>query len=257
MTGSKIGQNSGARVVTVQHILAPLAMRLAGRINLSPTDHAALLALPVQERSLPVGGYVIQEGDRATSCHIMLCGLAHRHRFSAEGLRHIVGIHGPGDILNLPSLPPPAAEDFVQALTVVRVAMVPIENILDLSRTCPAIASALWTEAEAELSITRAWVANMGRRDARGRIAHLFCELVMRSHPSSGFDGCVFTLPLTQSELADATGMTTVHVNRTLRALESDGVIRRDRREIMVPQWQRLAQMADFRPATWAGRRTA
>ena len=154
-----------ARVMTIVHSLAPLAMRLAGRISLSSADHAALLALPFQERSLPAGGYVLQEGDRATSCHILLSGLAHRHRFSTEGMRHIVGIHGPGDILNLPSLPPPAAEDFVQALTSVRIATVPIESILDLSRTCPAIASALWTEAEAELSIARAWVANMGRRD--------------------------------------------------------------------------------------------
>ncbi|MEA3388420.1 Crp/Fnr family transcriptional regulator [Sphingobium sp. CCH11-B1] len=243
--------------MTIVHSLAPLAMRLAGRISLSSADHAALLALPFQERSLPAGGYVLQEGDRATSCHILLSGLAHRHRFSTEGMRHIVGIHGPGDILNLPSLPPPAAEDFVQALTSVRIATVPIESILDLSRTCPAIASALWTEAEAELSIARAWVANMGRRDARGRIAHLFCELVIRNHPMGGFDGCVFSLPLTQSELADATGITTVHVNRTLRALESDGIIRRDRREIMVPQWQRLAQLVDFRPAAWAGRRSA
>ncbi len=235
-------------------LLAPLAMRLGGRSELTYADVEAIYALPHQERRIAAGAYIVQEGDKASACQIMLTGFAHRHRFSAEGLRHIVGIHGQGDILNLPATPPSAAEDFVQALGPVTVAVIPTESLLAVCRSHPRVSNALWTEVEAEMSVVRAWISNMGRRDARGRIAHLFCELAMRDHLAGGHDGCEIVLPLTQAELADATGMTTVHVNRTLRALESEGFIERDRRRILVPDWRRLAELADFRLRPWAGR---
>jgi CRP-like cAMP-binding protein len=240
--------------MTRPHPLAPLAARLGARVDLSQDDRAALLALPHQLRDYPVGAHIVQEGDQPSTCQILLSGFAHRHRFSAEGLRHIVGLHGQGDILNLPALPPAPAEDFVQALSAVRVAMVPIDHLLDLSRSHARVGDALWAEVEAEMVVVRAWIANMGRRDARGRIAHLFCELVMRDDPARAVDGCLITLPLTQTELADATGMTSVHVNRTLRSLEADGFIRRQRRQIMVPSWSSLAALADFRPTPWVKR---
>lgn len=237
-----------------EHPLSALATRLSGRTELTSADLSAILDLPYQERRVAVGDYLVQEGERSGNCQVMLTGFAHRHRFSAEGLRHIVGIHGEGDILNLPALPPARAEDFVQALSMVTVAAIPTESLLALCRSHPGIANALWAEVDANLSVVRAWIANMGRRDARGRIAHLFCELSMRDHRTGGQDGCEIVLPLTQAELADATGMTTVHVNRTLRALEAEGFIDRDRRRIIVPNWRRLAELADFRMAPWTAR---
>lgn len=234
------------------HPLHPLIDRLGGRTDLSDADRAALSALPHQLRSVGPGAYVIQESERATTCQILLSGHAHRHRFSAEGLRHIVGFHGTGDILNLPVLPPQAAEDAVQAITPTQVAAVPIESVLDVARANPRIAQALWAEVDAQMSIVRAWISNMGRRDARGRLAHLFCELALRHGGIDGTEEWAISPPLTQTVLADATGMTTVHVNRTLRALEAEGYIRRDRRRIMIPDRQRLAQLADFNRPRWA-----
>ena len=94
----------------------------------------------------------------------------------------------------------------------------------------------------------------MERREARARIAYLLCELVLRSHPGGGSDGCSITLPMSQVEIADATGITTVHVNRTLRAMEAQGIIRRQRRDIIVPDWRVLTRIAEFRPAPWVSR---
>ena len=236
------------------HPLLPFAARLSALGVLSVSDCDALLALPHQTRDFAAGAYIIQEGEYPSAYQLLLTGLAHRHRFSAEGLRHIVGLHGVGDMLNMPVLPPVPAEDFVQALTSVQIAVVPIDDMVAIIRSRPRIGDALWADVEAELAVVRAWISNIGRRDARGRIAHLFCELVMRDNPAGGVDGCVFTLPLTQTELADATGMTAVHVNRTLRGLETEGLIRRQRRRIMVPDWGRLTDLADFRPAPWLRR---
>ncbi len=232
---------------TAEPILAPLVARLSSRAPLSRDDAAALLSLAHLPRSVAPGDFILREGDELAACHVLLSGFAHRHRISAEGMRHIVGIQGAGDILNLPATPPARSEDFIQALTPVQVASIPMEEIAGLTRARPAIANALWTEMMAEMSVFRAWISNMGRRDARGRIAHLFCELVMRSRPEGGSDGCAVTLPLSQTELADATGMTSVHVNRTLKALEQEGYIVRQRRRITIPDWDRLTALADFR----------
>lgn len=234
------------------HPLQPLTTRLGGRIDLSEADRAALATLPHQIRLVGAGDYVVQEGERASSCQIQLSGYTHRHRFSTEGVRHIVGIHGEGDILNLPVLPPQAAEDAVQAITPTQVAAVPVESVLDIARSHPRIAQALWAEVDAQMSVVRAWISNMGRRDARGRLAHLFCELALRHGPIDEVAEWVISPSLTQTVLADATGMTTVHVNRTLRALEEEGYIRRDRRRIMIPDRQRLARLADFNRLRWA-----
>lgn len=234
--------------------MSPFVTRLSGRVALSGDDKAALLALPHHLKEAQPGDYIIREGDIAHYCHVLLFGFAHRHRISAYGTRHILGIHGKGDLLNLPSLPPLPSEDFVQALTAAQYATIPIEDVQVLARSRPAIGNALWTEMTAEVSVFRAWISNMGRRDARGRIAHLFCELVVRNHPSGGWDGCSVILPLSQAELADATGMTTVHVNRTLRVLEKEGFIVRERRRIMIPDWRRLKELADFRLSAWTGR---
>ncbi|GFZ81762.1 MULTISPECIES: Crp/Fnr family transcriptional regulator [Sphingobium] len=235
-------------------ILLPLLARLGGRTALSKEDGAALLSLPHSLRHCEPGDYIIREGDRPQSCLILLSGFAHRHRISSNGGRHIVGIHGRGDILTLPPVQLFPSEDFVQALTDLRVAAIPLEDVLALMRERANIADALWAEMTAETSVFRAWISNMGRRDARGRIAYLLCELVMRSYPEGGSDGCRLILPLSQVELADATGMTTVHVNRTLKALEKAGVIERDRRRITIPNWRRLTELSDFRPQAWLGR---
>ncbi len=235
-------------------LLAPLVARLNGRAPLSAQDQAALLALPCQERSVEPGAYVVKEGDLTPGWQVQLAGVAHRHRISADGARHIVGMHGAGDFLNLPLSPPAPSEDFIQALTPVRVALVPADAILALSHGRLSIFKAICGEIAADLSIYRAWISNVGRREARARIAYLLCELVMRSHPGGGSDGCSITLPMSQVEIADATGITTVHVNRTLRAMEAQGIIRRQRRDIIVPDWRVLTRIAEFRPAPWVSR---
>ena len=230
------------------HALAPLVERLGARAQLSADDQRALLALPYQERLVGPGGYVVEEGELIMGWHVQLSRVTHRHRISADGLRHIVGMHGPGDFLNLPITPPATSEDFVQALTRVRVANVQTEAILALSQERLSILRAICGEIAADISIYRAWISNVGRREARARIAYLLCELVMRSHPGGGADGCSITLPMSQVDIADATGITTVHVNRTLRAMQMQGLIRRHRRNIDIPDWRALTRIAEFRP---------
>ena len=99
-----------------------------------------------------------------------------------------------------------------------------------------------------DASIHREWVANVGRRDAPTRIAHLLCEFALKLE-AIGLDQLDYELPMTQDQLADATGLTAVHVNRVLQSLERDGLIERvTAKSVLIGDWKRLAAAGDFQP---------
>ena len=97
-------------------------------------------------------------------------------------------------------------------------------------------------------SIQREWTANVGRRDARTRIAHLLCEIGIRQEEAGLCSRNDYELPLTQEQLADATGLTAVHVNRVLGQLRADGTALAARTvRSTCRDWDRLASVGDFR----------
>ena len=105
----------------------------------------------------------------------------------------------------------------------------------------------MWLDTLIDGSIFREWIANVGRRDARTRLAHLLCEFALRLKVAGLATSGRYELPMTQEQLADATGLTSVHINRTIRGLELDGFIERDDpRSIHITDWDRLAEIGDF-----------
>jgi CRP-like cAMP-binding protein len=107
---------------------------------------------------------------------------------------------------------------------------------------------AMWYETLVEGSIFREWVLNIGRRDARTRIAHLLCEFALRLEVAELGEHTTYELPITQEQLADAVALTSVHVNRTLMKLEKEGLITRTKRVISIVDWTELVKVADFEP---------
>ena len=125
-------------------------------------------------------------------------------------------------------------------------AKIPIEAIRELSDREPSIKDALWIDTLVDASIHREWVANVGRRDAPTRIAHLLCEFGLKMD-AIGLDQLNYELPMTQEQLADATGLTAVHVNRVLQGLAADGLIERvTSKSVVIGDWQKLAAAGDF-----------
>ena len=110
----------------------------------------------------------------------------------------------------------------------------------------PAVGRALFVQALIEASMLREWVLNLGRRNAPARLAHVLCELAVRLEAQGLTDRFGYQFPMTQEQLADVTGLTPVHVNRTLHALETDGLIARSKRAVNVVDWARLRAAADF-----------
>jgi CRP-like cAMP-binding protein len=225
--------------------LALLARRLFPGLD-QAGEARRLAALPHTIRAHEAGHYLLREGDRPKYCSIIVSGVAYRHKFVGNGGRQIVSVHISGDFMDLQNALLDQADHNIQALTGITVAQIAVEAIIDLAFVHPAIGKALWRETLIEGSIFREWVANVGRRDARSRTAHLLCELALRREIAGLGERNSFELAMTQEQLGDALGLTAVHVNRTLKALQDEGLIVRSKRSVTVVSWDRLRDAADF-----------
>lgn len=229
------------------HPLDVMVRKLNSMVALSDDDRAAIRALPHVLKTYHPSTYVVREGEPPRRhCDLVVDGFAYRQKLTAEGARQIVSIHLRGDFIDLQHLFLNIADHNVQALTELKVVSIERGALQDLATQRPNVSRAMWIDALIDSSIYREWVINVGRRDARARIAHILCEVWLRMKAAGYADAEGFRLPLTQEQLADAVGLTTVHVNRTLKSLEADGIVNRDRRYIGFHDWAALAEVGDF-----------
>ena len=223
-----------------------MVRRLEARAPLGEADREALLSLPHTIRRIGPAGHVVRDGDSVEQCTLLLSGFAYRYKLTGEGGRQIISFHIPSEFLDLQNSLLRCADHSVQTLTEAELAVIPAGVLQNLALTNPAIARALWIDTLIDSSIFREWVVNVGRRDSRARIAHLLCEFALRLQSVGIGDGRRYELPMTQEQLADAVGLTSVHVNRVLRQLGEEGLISRDRRTIVLEDWHRLRAAGDF-----------
>ena len=227
--------------------LSPMVRKLEYWRRLSDEDRAAVLALPYVIKTVQPNSYIVREFDRAEYTCAMLSGYAVRHKIVAGGHRQILSIHMKGELVDLQNSLLGIADHSVQMLTAGKVAMIPRAAVDALAFERPNVGRALWTDTLVDGSIFREWIANVGRRDAQSRIAHLLCEFSLRLKVAGLGERANYELPMTQDQLADATGLTAVHVNRTLKALEAMGlIVRRTPRFIEIGDWRKLAEAGDF-----------
>lgn len=202
--------------------------------------------MPFYIKRMPPSAYIIREQDLTKNCCNLLSGFAFRSKVVGNGGRQILSVNIPGEILDLQHAFLGKADHSIQMLTAGDVAFVAADAVHDIAFAHPAVGRAMWLETLAEGSIFREWIANIGRRDARTRVAHLLCEIAVRLHAAGLITGNRYELPMTQEQLGDATGLTPVHVNRTLQKLRTDGLITRDRRAITIEDWKALSGVGDF-----------
>jgi CRP-like cAMP-binding protein len=215
---------------------------------LAEQDRRAILDLPHTVRELDPNQFIIWDGDRPQHACLLVSGFAFRHKLAGSGSRQILSIHMKGDLVDLQNSLLGVADHNVQMITAGTIAVIPVQAIRDIAFRHPAVGMAMWYETLVEGSIFREWILNVGRRDAFTAIAHLLCEFALRMELAEVGNSGSYELPLTQDQLADAVGLTSVHVNRTLMRLEKEGHIRRSKRIIEIDDWQNLAKVADFQP---------
>jgi CRP-like cAMP-binding protein len=169
-----------------------------------------------------------------------------RYKIVADGARQILSIHMKGEMVDLQNSFLEKADHDVQTLTQATLAFIPIEALQELTLSRPSVARAVMLETLVEGSIFREWIANVGRRGARQRIAHLLCEFAIRLEEAGLGEACNYELPMTQEQIADTVGLTAVHVNRTMMALDGDGLTKRTKRSVEIPDWKKLVSVGDF-----------
>jgi CRP-like cAMP-binding protein len=230
-------------------MLEPMVRKLEGWTPLDEDDKRALFALPMTVRQVTRGHFVVREGDKATHSCVLVSGFAYRQKIVGNGGRQILAIHVAGDLVDLQNSLLRCADHSVQALTDTVIAQIPVEEVRRLAFARPAVGMAMWYDTLVDASIHREWTTNIGRRDALARVSHLLCEFGVRLEKAGLGNRSRYELPMTQEELADCVGLTPVHMNRTLRSLDKEGLIQRPRRAIVIDEWARLAALGDFDPA--------
>jgi CRP-like cAMP-binding protein len=228
------------------HPLSGLVQHLRLRTALTDEDCAAIQGLSWSVRTLEPSTYIVREGDPPTRCGVLVSGYAYRQKQTRDGQRQIVAIHIPGEPLDFQHLFLDVADHSVQMLTRGQAAFVSRLELQALVASSAAITRAIMMNILVDASIFREWVLNVGRRDSRTGLSHLLCEFIVRMEAAGLASADAHELPINQEQLADALGITSVHVNRTLKALEADGVIERRKRTVAVPSWDRLRDAADF-----------
>ncbi|MGK2911321.1 MAG: Crp/Fnr family transcriptional regulator [Sphingobium sp.] len=223
-----------------------LVRKLERLSDLDTEDRLELRKLPYRITTASPGQHLVREGDRPTDCCVLLSGFACRYKVTSQGARQIVSFHMAGDLLDLQHLMLAQADHSVSAITDAKIAWIPIARLKGVVETHPALNEALWRDALIDASIFREWVLNVGRRDGKSRVAHMLCEFAARGEAAGLGTAEQFELPMSQDDIGDATGLTSVHVNRMLQALAADGVISRDKRHVRILNWEGMKRAADF-----------
>jgi len=226
----------------------PLIRKLESIFTLSEDERQALENLPMQIAALRENQTIVREGDRPSRACLLLDGFNCTYKVTGSGKRQIMSFNVPGDLADLQGLHLEVMDASVATITPCAVGFIEHTDLREICGRHPRIAAALWRETLITAAIYREWVMNVGRREAVSRMAHLLCEIVVRLRAVGLAREDDFDLPITQVELADALGLTTVHVNRVVQKLRADGLIELKGDRLTIPDWEKLKRLGDFDP---------
>jgi CRP-like cAMP-binding protein len=222
--------------------------RLALRSVLTDQEVEALLNLNGQFKQIAAHVDIVRLGEYVDHSCLVVDGFVGRFGQTRDGLRQITCLHIPGDMADLPSVVSPKSAWGLGALTSATILRIPHADLRRVAAQHSGIAEAFWRDCVADGSISE-WVVNVGRRDALSRLAHLLCEMAVRMERVGQADRHSFPLPVTQADLGDATGLTSVHVNRMIKELRTRSIATAHAGLVTVHDWKQLVSIGDFDPA--------
>jgi CRP-like cAMP-binding protein len=221
-------------------------MKFETGMDLSDAERAAIASLLTSTVQFKAGQDMMEEGEQPTHCLVLLQGLACRYRATPNGGRQIMSFQMPGDWLELHSYILRTLDHSIRAVSDCQVATIPYARIDRLLQAHPHLMRALWRDTLIDGAVFREWVVNVGARDSKSRLAHLLCEVHRRLLAVGLATDDEFHFPVTQQELGEAMGISTVHVNRSVQALKEEGLLEFKRGVARFPQPERLRQLAGF-----------
>jgi CRP-like cAMP-binding protein len=228
---------------------SPLVRRLEEYTELSAEARDALAALSAKPPTrIGPRRDLIRQGATPVHVYLISQGWACRYKSLPDGRRQVVDFLIPGDLCDLNIYILSRIDHSIGAVTALDVIEIPREELEAITEAHPQITRALWWQEMVSKSCHREWIVNVGARSATERIAHLLCEIFLRLESIGATDGQSCDFPLTQRDLADATGLTSVHVNRTLQRLRKKSLISLADRKLVIPDMGALKAIGLFNP---------
>jgi len=227
----------------------PLVRKLNRFVPLGDAEIAALESLSRNPKTHPAGHDLIREGAKPEYVFLLMKGWAYRYKSLPSGRRQIMAYLIPGDLCDIHIFLFDEMDHSIGLLSAAEVVAIPAAQMLEVMNRFPKIERALWWATLVDEATLREWLLNVGQRNAYEKLSHLFCEMAVRMEAVGliDHDGS-FSLPLTQAELADTTGLTSVHVNRTLQRMRRDKLIEIGQQRLMILDRAGLRESGGFNP---------
>ena len=227
----------------------PFIRKLEAFGPLSDWDKQALAQATRRTRRVAAGHALVREGDHPTECQLILQGFAYRHRTLEDGQRQIMSFEVSGDLCDLHGFMMGRADHGITTLTPCTVATLPHDVLIGWYEERPAVAHALWRGMLVDAAISRTWLLNIARRPARGRVSHMLCEVLRRLQAVGLAEDGGGTLPIPLATIADALGLSVVHVNRALQDLRREGLVTPGEEQVTIDDPPGLQGAGGFDPA--------
>lgn len=228
--------------------LRPFLNRVLLHSDLGEAERQAILDISSRLVEVSANTTLVSPGQTVDHSIMVVDGTLARFDQMRNGARQITAFYIAGDMSDLHSVVAPVTGWGVSSLGKSTILRVPHRELRAVVEQHPAIAFAFWRDTTLDASILAKWIATVGRRSARSRLAHLICELAIRSERAGIGTRHAFTLSATQEHIGDAMGLTAVHTNRTLQFLRAEDLVIIQRHNIAIPDWNRLVTFAEFDP---------
>lgn len=231
---------------TGAHMIEIHLKKLRKRDEITPEEERAIRDLVSDTVQFDAHKVVIRAGQTLNQSMILLRGWAGRAKDLPSGQRQFAELHVAGDFADLHSFTLKRLDHDIVSITPCVFALVPHERLKVMTERLPHLTRAYWFATNLDAAIHREWALSLGRRSAISRMAHLFCELLVRLEIVGLTDGNSYDFPLTQVELAESLGLTSVHVNRTLQEMRRKGLIEAENRRLNILDLEGLKGIAEF-----------
>ena len=228
--------------------LDPLVAALRRLTPVSSDDAEAIAALPHDTREAAQGETLIEIGSQSDCCCLLVSAYAYKHKVSARGMRQIIAINLPGELLNVQHALAWETDYNSDVLRAGTIALIPRAALRELIFTRPGVARGLWLSTLAEGALSREWLLNVTRRDLTARIAHLLCETSLRMGVTGGADHDRYRVPLSPGQIASAAGSIQLYTQQALDEPEALGAVRVNEEHVEIADWSSLASAGEFDP---------
>ena len=220
--------------------------RLSHYLTLTASERTALAQLEASPEALKTGEVLFEEGVATDCIALVQSGWLTSSSLLADGQRQILRVHLAGDLAGVTGLAWADGAFTVAASLDTVVCRFPREHLSDLFERHPRLAALFFAMAMAETVDLCDRLKAVGRTNGKARLAQFFLSTLARNNITGRAGDTVLPLPLTQTDLADAVGLTNIHVNRLLRELTEDGLIQRGRGTVTMLDVGRLVDLSQY-----------